>query len=97
MTGRPRDVRDDAKHVLANALPHLGTGDPEYIALGLLAALDGARIGLTDTTPPTDPNADWHPPTHTIPAAIDTPSPGLAAYRAARGKTTTDPTTQEQQ
>jgi hypothetical protein len=69
MTTRPRNVREDAKKVLANALPHLGQGDPEYIALGLLAALDGAHIGLTDTTPPVDPNADaLTRPTHVTPA-----------------------------
>jgi len=91
MTTRPRDVREDAKKVLANALPHLGTGDPEYIALGLLAALDGARVGLVDLTPPDDPNADWRPPPGTIPAAADTP--GTTAYQQARAalRATTEP------
>jgi len=87
MTTRPRDVREDAKKVLAGALPHLGTGDPEYIALGLLAALDGARVGLVDLTPPEDPNAGYHrPPEHTIapPPATGEPTPGLAEYQAAK-------------
>lgn len=87
MTRPPRDVRADAKRVLATALPHLSPGDPEYIALGLLTALDGARLGLTDLTPPEDPNAGYHrPPEHALapPPATDNPTPGLAQYQAAK-------------
>jgi len=89
VTRPQRDVRDDAKRVLAGALPHLGPGDPEYIALGLLTALDGARIGLTDLTPPEDPNAGYHrPPDHTIapPPTTEDPTPGLAEYLAAKAE-----------
>jgi len=101
MTTRPRDVAGDSTRITTTILRRNGCATPEAVTAELMAALLGNHLAIVDTTPPTDPNADWHrPPEHMIappPAAIDTPSPGLAAYRAARGKTTTDTTTQEGQ
>ncbi len=93
MTARPpRDVREDAKQALTARLRYARAPAPSILAAERLVVLDGAHIGLVDTTPPLDPNADWHPPAGTVPAAIDTPSPGLAEYLAARGKTPQEPT-----
>ncbi len=92
MTGRPRDVDTDAQAVISGVLRYADAPAPHFLAGKILVALQGAHIGLVDTTPPLDPNADWHPPTATVPAAIDTPSPGLAEYLAARGKTPQEPT-----
>lgn len=80
MTGPVRDVRADAKHALTRALRYAGAPNPETLALDCLVALDGTRIGLTDTTRPANPDAD--PFNRPTPAAPD--SDGLAAYRAAR-------------
>ncbi len=75
MTARPpRDVREDAKHVIANALRREGHNAPDVYALELLVVLEGAHIGLTDTTPPVDPNADpWARPVGSGPAVDDLP------------------------
>lgn len=65
MTGRPpRDLRAEAHHAFARRLHREGCQVPDLLATELLAILDGHHIGLTDTTAPADPNADWHPPTH---------------------------------
>lgn len=81
MTGRPpRDVRHDAAQRLTALLRREQHPAPEILANELLIALDGAHIGLTDTTPPTDPAAD--PFTRPTPATPD--SDALAQYRAAR-------------
>jgi hypothetical protein len=87
MTGRPpRDVREDAKHVLANALRREGHRSPDVYALELLVVLDGAHIGLTDTTPPADPNADpWARPIGTGQAPDELPEDHpYRIFKAAR-------------
>lgn len=90
----PRDCRADARTALTRWLRHTDAPNPDSLAGELLVVLDGARLGLTDLTLPEDPNADpLRRITDPIPAAAPQPSPGLAEYRAARGKT--DPTTQE--
>ena len=84
MTARtPRDVREDAKHVIANALRREGHNAPDVYALELLVVLEGAHIGLTDTTPPVDPNADpWARPLGTGQAPAELPEDH--PYRIAR-------------
>lgn len=85
MTARPpRDVREDAKHALANALRREGHNAPDVFALELLVVLEGAHIGLTDTTPPVDPNADpWARPIGSVPPVAEL-LPEDHPYRVAR-------------
>lgn len=81
MTARPpRDLREEAKRALARRLRHAECAIPDALAAELLICLDGIHIGLTDTRPPADPNADVF--TRVDPATPD--SPALAQYRAAR-------------
>jgi hypothetical protein len=95
MTGRPpRDVRAAALDRITSLLHRAQHPTPDAFALEILTCLDGIHIGLTDTTPPTDPNADaFTRPDHTIPAATaQAPTPGLAEYLAAKHNRPTTPT-----
>lgn len=81
MTSRPpRDLRTEVRAVIARQLTGLfGIGQADILAGNILVALDGHHIGLTDTRPPADPNADWHPP-----APTSTATGPSDDYRAAR-------------
>lgn len=77
MTSRPpRDLRAEAHHAFARRLHREGCQVPDLLATELLTILDGHHIGLTDTSAPANPDADWHPPT-----SATGPTPD---YRAAR-------------
>lgn len=72
-----RDLRAEATDRLTRLLRREQHPTPEALALELLVALDGIHIGLTDTTPPTNPDAD----PLARPADTTGPTPD---YRAAR-------------
>lgn len=88
MTDRPiRDTPADATRIATAILRRHGCAYPDAVTAEILAALTGNHIGLTDLTPPEDPNADYHrPPEHAIapPPATDNATPGLAEYQAAK-------------
>ena len=92
MSRPTRDVAGDATRIATAILRRNNCAVPEAVTTEILAALHGNHIGLVDTTPPEDPNADWRPPAHTTAAAADTP--GTTAYQQARAAlratTTTD-------
>jgi hypothetical protein len=80
VTGRPpRDLRDEAKQRITALLRRAQHPTPDAFALDILTALDGIHIGLTDTTPVTDPNAD----PFTRPPDTTGPTPAWQAARQA--------------
>lgn len=94
MTRHRRDVRAAAHDRITALLRRAEHPTPEAFALEILVALDGIHIGLTDTTPPTDPEADpFTRPTEVTPAAAaaEQPPPGLAEYLAAKTRRPTTP------
>lgn len=95
MTARPpRDVRADATRAFERRLRHEGCRVPDFLARELVVLLDSHRIGLTDLTPPNDPNQDYHRPDSgriAPPPTTETPTSGLAEYLAAKAARPTAP------
>lgn len=95
-----RDTPGDSTRITTAILRRNGCPAPEAVTAELMAAYLGNHLAIVDTTPPEDPNAGYHrPPEHALapPPATETPTPGLAAYLAARGKTPADTTQEGQQ